>query len=100
MNGNTLFLALGRYSNVYRVGGGIDAVHQPSEAVPLPLFTLAGLFLRDVRLLHGDYRRGNNGFSIVGKFAAYKNAVAGLDVRQRNGRGVFQVLLTGLDSHE
>ena len=100
MNGHGLLLALGRHGNADRAAGGINAIHQPSEAALLPLFTFAGLFFRDVRLFHDDNGIGYDGFSVVGRLAAHKNAIAGLDVGQLDGRGVFQVLLAGRNSNE
>src|SRR2546429_7945345 len=67
MNGNALFFAGRRQGNADRVAGSIDAVHQSAEAVFLPFFAIAGLFFSDVLFLHGDNRRGQNGFSILGK---------------------------------
>ena len=100
MNGNALFFARGRQRNANRPAGSIDAVHQSAEAVSLPFFAVAGLFFSNVRFLHGDNRHGQNGFSILGKLAAHKNAVAGLNVRQLDGRGFLQVLLPGRNSNE
>ena len=100
MDGNSLLFAGRRQRNADGVAGRIDAGDQSSEAVPLPLFALAGLFFRDVRLFHGDDRGGSNGFTVIGKFAAHKNAVAGLEIRQLDRRGVLQVLLAGRDANE
>src|SRR5882757_8352649 len=100
MDCDVLLFANSRQRNTNGITGGVYATHQSTGTVLLPLFALATLLIRDVRLLHGDERRGHDGISIVGKFAAHQDAVTRLDVRQLNRRGIFQVFLTGGNSSE
>src|SRR6266571_2295805 len=80
MDDHVLFLTKPRESDTDRVVRAIDAVHEASNAVPLPLFALAGLLVR--------------------KLAAHENAVARLEVLQLDRRGILQIFLSGRDSKE
>src|SRR5207247_3842241 len=55
----------------------------------------ARLFLGDVCLLNGNDRGGGSGFPVIGKFAAHKNAVARLEVRQLDGRDILKSFWPG-----
>src|SRR5260221_13086228 len=100
MDGNSLIFAHGWKRNGDGAVGRIYTAYQSSQAVFLPLFAFVGFFFGDVRLLDGDNRGRKDGFSVVGELATYKDAVPSLEVRQRNWRGVFQVLLPGRNTKE
>src|SRR5207237_6731207 len=85
VDGYCLLFARRRQRNVDGIAPRIDVVDQPSEAVPLPFLPLAGMFVRDVHLLHGDDRRGSHGSTVISKSAAHKNAIARLKVPQLDG---------------
>jgi len=90
VHGNALFFALGRQRNANRAAGSIDAVYQPSEAVFLPLFAFAGLLFRDVRLFMAMIDAATTNVPSLASLPRTRNAVARLDIRQLDRRGVFR----------
>src|SRR5437016_6202868 len=70
VDGNCLPFVRRRQRSVDGIARRVDVAYQSSEAVPLPFFALARLFLGDVCLLNGNDRGGGNGFPVIGRIAA------------------------------
>ena len=97
---HVFFLTNRRKRNGDGAVGGVYTADEASDALFLPFFALAGLFIGNVRLFHRDDGGSQDCFSIAVKIAADENAVARLQIGQGHRRSVFQVFLTGGDADE
>jgi len=85
----TLSFALEGRATLIVLPAASTPFYQSSETCLLPFFALADCF-SSMSAFFMAITDAQQRISVVGKLAAHKNAVAGLDVRQLDGRRVFQ----------